>query len=107
MACGPISAAVIEHLTPPRRAADTVEAPVSDSDPYGLDLHLALAVCYELHYRGFADVDDSWEWDPGVRAFRRRLEGAFIEAVRNDVGEIGTDATAADEMAGLSVEPID
>jgi len=100
---------VIEHLASrvPGRAVNAVEAPVADSDPYGLDLQLALAACYELHYRGFADVDDWWEWDPGMLALRGRLEAAFLEAVRTDVGDIGTDATAADEMSGLSVEPID
>ena len=28
------------------------------------DLQLTLAICYELHYRGFDGVDDAWEWDP-------------------------------------------
>jgi heme oxygenase-like protein len=108
-ACGPISAAVIGHLTcrAPRRYFNPVEAPVSDSDPYGLDLQLALSVCYELHYRGFVDVDARWEWDPGVLALRGRLEEAFLEGIRADVGGIDSDATATDEMAGLSVEPID
>ena len=38
---------------------------VRDSDPYGLDLQLALYMCYELHYRGFSGVDPTWEWNPG------------------------------------------
>lgn len=28
------------------------------------DLQLALYLCYELHYRGFAGVDPAWEWSP-------------------------------------------
>jgi hypothetical protein len=106
-ACGPISAAVMGHLTcrAPRRQFNPVEAPVGDSDPYGQDLQLALAVCYELHYRGFAGVDERWEWDPGVLALRARLEEAFLEAVRADVGEIDSGTSAADELAELSVEP--
>jgi hypothetical protein len=106
---GPISAAVIRHLEghAPLRSFDPIDAPVSDSDPYGLDLQLALAVCYELHYRGFAGVDERWEWDPAVLALRARLEEAFLAAVRADVGEIGSAATAADEMTGLSIEPYD
>jgi Iron-containing redox enzyme len=106
---GPISAAVIHHLEcrAPRRSFDPVEAPVSDSDPYGLDMQLALSVCYELHYRGFAGVDERWEWDPGVLAFRARLEDAFLDAVRNDIGHIDSGATATDEMAGLSIEATD
>jgi hypothetical protein len=107
-ACGPISGAVIEHLgcRAPRRSFSPVDAPVSDSDPYGLDLQVALSVCYELHYRGFVDVDERWEWDPGVLALRGRLEERFVEAIRTDVGPIDSDAPAADEMAELSVEPL-
>jgi hypothetical protein len=45
------------------------------------DLHLALYVCYELHYRGFAGVDPNWEWEPGLIAFRNRLERSFEEAL--------------------------
>jgi hypothetical protein len=108
-ATGPLSFAVIDHLAcrPPRRYYTPVAAPVGDSDPYGRDLQLALAVCYELHYRGFSDVDPRWEWDPGVLHLRARLEEAFLAAVRNDVGEIAPDATADDEMAELSIEPTD
>ena len=80
---------------------------MGDSDPYGLDLQLALSVCYELHYRGFVGVDERWEWDPGVLALRARLEEAFLETIRVEVGDIDASATAADEMAGLSVEPTD
>jgi hypothetical protein len=41
------------------------------------DLHLALYCCYELHYRGFEDVDERWEWDPILLALRARLEASF------------------------------
>lgn len=46
------------------------------------DLQLALYCCYELHYRGLRGVDDEWEWDPGLLAFRGRLERSFEDAVR-------------------------
>ena len=62
---------------------------------YGLDLQLALYVCYELHYRGFAGVNPRWEWNPGLLHVRGRLEDTFLSAVRNDVGEIGPYETAA------------
>ncbi|MFI5428843.1 hypothetical protein [Aeromicrobium sp. UC242_57] len=29
-----------------------------------LDLHICLWALYELHYRGFDDVDDHLEWQP-------------------------------------------
>ncbi|MDO9408540.1 iron-containing redox enzyme family protein [Patulibacter sp.] len=46
------------------------------------DLQLALYLCYELHYRGLPGVDDAWEWDPALLAFRGRLERAFEAEVR-------------------------
>ena len=108
-AVGPLSAIVIDTLSSGRPAlhARPIDVPVSEADPYGLDLQLALYVCYELHYRGFTDVNPKWEWNPALLHARGRLEDAFLSAVRRDVGEIGDDETAADEMEKLSVEPID
>jgi Iron-containing redox enzyme len=106
---GPVSSAVIELLTcrPPRRSFTRVDAPVGDSDPYGLDHQLALYICYELHYRGFAGVDPRWEWNPVLLGLRGQLEDVFLSAVRRDVGEIGPDEHAAKAMDALCVEPID
>ncbi|MCV7176615.1 iron-containing redox enzyme family protein [Mycolicibacterium sphagni] len=106
---GPLSMAVLELLTEraPRNYLARVEAPVRDSDPYGIDLQLALYVCYELHYRGFAGVDPGWEWNPGLLHLRAQLEEAFLDAVRRDVGEISAETTAAAEMEQLTIEPVD
>jgi hypothetical protein len=106
---GPLSLAVVNLLTEraPRNHLSRVEASVGDSDPYGVDLHLALYVCYELHYRGFAGVDPGWEWNAGLLHLRGQLESAFLTAVRNDVGEIGEDETATKEMDALAIEPVD
>src|SRR5581483_10773258 len=49
------------------------------------DLQLALYVCYELHYRGFAGVDERWEWDPALLAARAALEAVFEAALRRAV----------------------
>ena len=108
-AVGPLSSAVIDTLQRGRPAlhAWPIDVPVCEADPYGLDLQLALYVCYELHYRGFAGVNPKWEWNPGLLHARGRLEEAFLSAVRQDVDEIGSGQTAADEMDRLSVEPID
>ncbi|TDE56430.1 iron-containing redox enzyme family protein [Nonomuraea mesophila] len=46
------------------------------------DLQLALFTCYELHYQGFDEVDDRWEWDPALLRFRATLERWFEEALR-------------------------
>jgi Iron-containing redox enzyme len=84
-----------------------VGASVRDSDPYGLDLQLALCMCYELHYRGFAGVDPTWEWNPDLLHLRAELERAFLAGVRRDVGPIEPDRTSAAEMEAISVEPAD
>ena len=108
-AVGPLSSAVIDSLARVRPAlhAGRIDVPLCEADPYGLDLQLALYVCYELHYRGFAGVNPRWEWNPALLHVRGRLEDAFLRAVRHDVGEIGADETAADAMDALSVEPVD
>ncbi|GAB7069439.1 iron-containing redox enzyme family protein [Mycobacterium hodleri] len=106
-AAGPLSGALIAHLKcrAPRRSFIPVDAPVGDSSPWGRDLQLALYVLYELHYRGFADVEPRWEWDPGVLHLRARLEDSFLAALQQEVGVI--DASAEEEMAELSITPVD
>src|SRR5688572_28260120 len=37
------------------------------------DLQLGLAVLYELHYRGFDEVSEDWEWDPDLLRVRAGL----------------------------------
>jgi hypothetical protein len=55
----------------------------SGADPLADDdLQLALYVCYELHYRSFAGVDEAWEWDPRLLAARAELEAIFEAALR-------------------------
>lgn len=53
------------------------------------DLQLALWCCYELHYRGFEDVDEGWEWHPAVVGFRGSLETRWLAALRQLAGERG------------------
>jgi hypothetical protein len=89
-----------DHLT-------RITASVRDSDPYGLDLQLALCVCYELHYRGFSGVDPTWEWNPDLLHLRAELERAFLAGVRRDVGPVEPDHTSAAEMEAISIEPVD
>jgi hypothetical protein len=104
-AVGPISACVLDLLGGARTSCDDA-VDVDGADPYGLDLQLALYVCYELHYRGFAGVSGSWEWDPVLLGLRGRLERVFFDAVWRDVGDLDEGETAADAMATLSVEPV-
>jgi hypothetical protein len=90
----------------PREQLTRIGGSVSDSDLYGLDLQLALYMCYELHYRGFAGVDPTWEWSPALLHLRAQLERAFLAGVRRDVGPIEPDHTAVAEMDALSIEPV-
>jgi Iron-containing redox enzyme len=83
---GPLSAAVLDAFrrtpgslgqTPPVVRLDAL----SDDD-----LHLALYLCYELHYRGLAGADADWEWDPALLGFRAQLESAFLHRLLDEVG---------------------
>ena len=77
---GPLSEHVLRRLAGPPGAV--APGPPVTGDPLGDDdLHLALYVLYELHYRGFAGVDESWEWQPALLAERGRLERAFAQAL--------------------------
>ena len=89
---GPLSGAVLAALSSEPGSLEVApkEPDVAVGDPLADDdLHLALYVCYELHYRGVQDVDERWEWDPSLLGVRSRLEGAFeaalAEAVSVDV----------------------
>lgn len=83
---GPRSEALVAALRQPPHplgppAASAVADPLADDD-----LHLALYVCYELAYRGFDHVDDRWEWEPGLVAFRGALEHVFEDGLRDVLG---------------------
>ena len=45
---------------------DLAQWPSADGGALGEDLQLALYALYELHYRGFRDADESWEWHAGT-----------------------------------------
>jgi Iron-containing redox enzyme len=70
---------------------DAVEDPLGDDD-----LQLALYLCYELHYRSFAEVASAWEWNPALLGARALLETASFGALDVEVphqeiapGEVG------------------
>ncbi|MGX1135278.1 hypothetical protein RKD49_007468 [Streptomyces glaucescens] len=99
---GPVSAAVVDCLRAAGPAPDAGE--VAAADPYGDDLQLALYVCYELHYRGFAGVAPDREWDPELLRVRAALEHRFLAALRADAP---AHDGVADALADLLVEPVD
>ncbi|QKW24048.1 iron-containing redox enzyme family protein [Kitasatospora sp. NA04385] len=101
---GPLSDTVLAALRRPA-PAHLSPPPLDDlADPWGEDLQLALYVCYELHYRGFAAVDDAWEWSPPLLALRGWMERSFLAALRREVGEPPPLATV---LADLLAEPPD
>ena len=91
----------------PLRSFNRVETSLADADPAGLDVQLALYLCYELHYRGFAGVDAGWEWNPGLLYLRGRLEDVFLDDIRRAVGDLEPDTGALAELDTLCVEPVD
>lgn len=62
------------------------------------DIQLALYVCYELHYRGFAGVDEGWEWEPSLLGLRRALEQRFEAGLEAVVGPRAPSSVAARDM---------
>jgi Iron-containing redox enzyme len=53
----------------------------------GEDSHLALHLCFGLHYDGFDGVDDGWEWEPSLLALRAKLVEAFLAQLIADAPE--------------------
>lgn len=103
---GDLSHGVVRALRdrPGDRSALPPDGTADAADPYGDDLHLALYVCYELHYRGFRDVDPAREWDPALLGLRAALERRFLAALREDTR---AQPPGADEaLAVLLVEPV-
>lgn len=86
-------------------APDTSTAAVLRADPFGEDLHLALYLLYELHYRGFDGVPDDREWDPSLLRLRKDLEARFLDALRAALPD--APRTVEDAFAPLLVEPVD
>ncbi|MCG8969252.1 MULTISPECIES: iron-containing redox enzyme family protein [Streptomyces] len=99
---GPLSAAVGSYLL--GRGPLPRPEEVAAASPYGDDLQLALYQCYELHYRGFADVSPGLEWDPGLLRTRAALEDRFLSALRADTP---VHDSVADAVGALLVEPVD
>jgi hypothetical protein len=92
---GPITESLFGALRQPPDSAEprTAHPVVFPADPLtDDDLQLALWCCYELHYRGFEDVDTGWEWAPSLLALRRELETGVLDALRRDVAVACTDA---------------
>ncbi|MBA3309475.1 MAG: iron-containing redox enzyme family protein [Nocardioidaceae bacterium] len=54
------------------------------------DFQLSLWVLYELHYAGFVDVPDRWEWHAEMLGLRAILEQIFESRLRDQTSETVT-----------------
>ena len=81
---GPLSAHVLDAISGPVRPLDPHPGIAGDALA-GDDFHLALYLCYELHYAGFEGADGAWEWEPTLLGFRRGLEDAFEKELASAV----------------------
>jgi hypothetical protein len=94
---GEATAALLKQLA--AAPGDLVDLPDPVDDPLaGEDAPLALYCCYELHYRGIQGVHDGWEWDPGLLAWRARLEAAFEDRITEEMGPLPAGFDLADEL---------
>ncbi|HEX2023551.1 MAG TPA: iron-containing redox enzyme family protein [Acidimicrobiales bacterium] len=100
---GALSEFLLAHL---QRSPHPLAAPppAEDDALAGDDFHLALYLCYELHYRSFAGVDERWEWDPGLLGVRRTLESLFELALVSQVGTDGWQGDMVDELRRIVAE---
>jgi hypothetical protein len=78
---GAISTFVLDALRREPHVLEPFEVPAPADPLTDDDLQLALYACYELHYRGFDDVDARWEWEPSLLALRAALEAQFERAL--------------------------
>ncbi|MEU3380070.1 iron-containing redox enzyme family protein [Streptomyces caelestis] len=99
---GPLSRGVAAYLEGAGRLPRLED--VARATVYGEDLQLALYLCYELHYRGFAGVSPDREWDPDLLRIRAALEQRFLSALRADAL---VHDSVDEALADLLVEPVD
>src|SRR5699024_2970330 len=95
---GPLSAEVFARM----QSDATLEGLDGLSWVCAEDEQILLWVAYELHYRGLEDVSDRWEWNPGLLAVRRLLEGSFEERLTGRVHA----PDAGDDPVGTLTEMI-
>lgn len=91
----------------------SVGAPAAPAHADRADDALALWVLHELHYRGFDEVDDAWEWSPLTLSLRADLERRLEDDLRSgwaavrpgtsdDVAASILDLIAADDGPSLA-----
>ncbi len=101
LARGPLSEQLFAALAAGR--PDSVpRLTVAPDDPLADDdLQVALWACFELHYRGFDEVPDRWEWEPAVIALRREIEDVVLAALRRAVHVPRDTGRLGDRLRGI------
>jgi hypothetical protein len=107
---GPLSEALAGVIRESARARERTRElsaiPVGDG-VLGEDFQLSLYLLYELHYRGFRDVDERWEWQPSLLALRATLESEFEATLRELVpgpGQSVDPSRVGEAITGLIAE---
>ncbi|HET7415512.1 MAG TPA: iron-containing redox enzyme family protein [Arthrobacter sp.] len=88
---GPIGTALQNIVKEPPDDASVTDVPASAGSAIedvqdvlnDDDFQRSLFCLYQLHYSGFDDVDDDWEWHPGLLKIRTSMERRFEDAVRS------------------------
>src|SRR4051794_5931727 len=120
VARGPLSSWVLRRMTEPEHtgrfscdeefmaalgdAAGDTEVALADDD-----LHLALYLMLELHYRSFDGVGASLEWNPDLLECRTALEDTFLTGLADAVPPVEADPESVGatlfEMATVDQSP--
>ena len=87
---GPVSEAVIEHLSEPGGSeaigAQLASLLPSRPDPFTEDFQLAQYLLHELDYRSLPGIGDAWEEDTEVFKLRNFLDAVFLTSIESEVG---------------------
>ncbi|HWE09524.1 MAG TPA: iron-containing redox enzyme family protein [Solirubrobacteraceae bacterium] len=97
---GPLSALLVDALAGGPRGlpgeATSLGNPLDDAD-----LHLALYLCFELNYHGFAGVDSDWADEPSLLRVRRLLGEQFLAALTGNLGPLPDGADVPDRLEAI------
>lgn len=103
---GPLSAFLLDELNGRAHRIPSGPTPPAKQPLDDDDLHLSLAICYELHNGGLPWSDERWEWEPSLIAFRGKLEGRFEDALVREVGRpVASGEVAASLRAMVASDP--
>jgi hypothetical protein len=103
---GPLTAVLFHELRGPARRLPPIVLPETPDPLAGEDLQLALYVLYELHYRGFDEVDERWEWEPSLLALRSVLEDIFEGGLFYAIGPPDGDIRIAAEDMDVTLRGV-